>query len=806
MTVAADGTQLADGVHRYEPESPFGETLTEVSASPNDASRAGLEAWAASASPFSEVGTGGPAVDAEAEELAEDIFETLQDEAFEEALTNLVGEVAEQVDQRLVGETGTALAVQRQTLGNSHLAPIGLEAERYLDQLSGALEGVDVASLSEAQLDELLSRYDPDPAGLSPAGEDFIGSIVRKAKSVVNTVKKVAAKVASPLLAPVLKKLRALVQPLLERVLALAINRLPAQFQEPARQLAKRFGILKAEAEDAYEAAAPVVAGSTEALAEDFDAALTEFLLAGNDRIEQGETFGYEDASGAASEDSPLEALTEARQDLADRLRTADADEDLTPAIEQFLPALLPALRVGIQLLGRPKVVSWIAGYVAKAISGWVGPTLAAPLSQAIVDTGLRLATLEQTEPSEAAVDLAPQVLAATVEDTVRNLAEQDEHVFEDEDLLGLALSEAFEAAVAANFPSQLVRPEVQIAPTLGGSFVARASRHPYAYKRFTRTPEVEVTAPIAQAIRTFGGHTLAAALQAHGQSLPMRARVHIYEAMAGTTLPRLAHRERLPGLGPQRRRAYTNLHPLTPEAAGTLLREPKLGVAKPPYYLQSRKRIAIGQRFYYLQPTAPGATGPSPASEAAPGDLLANAPTATSVTINLRRSELVFRLFFSEAHAQAIAAAMARSRSPSPLLRAVVAAYDDASRSLERREGSVRIRKELDEDEARLGAPRQRVAPAVMHPLRRRIDRWARPMLAQWVRARGQEFVRAVQDPRSGVTLTLRLRGVPGLHVLRQAMRGQLGARGLRGVRAGEPFRGAPGGTVVVRPGRDHR
>ena len=799
MTVAADGTQLADGGHRFQPESPFSETLPQAGATPADASRpARLEAWAELSSPFSEVGTGGPSVDAEADELAEDIFETLQDEAFEEALTNLVGELAEQVDQRLAGETGSALAVQRQALGSSYLAPIGLEAERYLDRLTGALEGVDVVSLSEAQLDELLSRHDPDPAGLSPAGEDFLGSIVRKAKGVVNTVRKVAAKVASPLLAPVLKKLRALVQPLLERVLALAINRLPAQFQEPARQLAKRFGILKAEAEDAYEVAAPVVAGNTEALAEDFDAALTEFLLAGDGRVEQSETFGYEDASGVASEDSPLEALTEARQVLADRLQTADAGEDLTPAIEQFLPALLPALRVGIQLLGRPKVVSWIAGYVAKAISGWVGPTLAAPLSQAIVDTGLRLATLEQPEPSEATAELAPQVLTATVEDTVRNLAEQDEHVFEDEDLLGLAVSEAFEAAVAANFPPQLVRPEVQPAPTLGGSFVVRAARRPYAYKRFTRTPEVEVTAPIAQAIRTFGGHTLAAALQAHGQALPMRARVHIYEAMAGTNLPRLAQRERLPGLGPQRRRAYTNLHPLTPEAAGTLLREPKLGVAKPPYYLQSRKRIAIGQRFYYLQPTTPGA--------AAPGDPSANAPTATSVTINLRRSELVFRLFFSEAHAQAIAAAMARARGPAPLLRAVIAGYDDASRSLERRDGSVRIVKELDEDEARLGAPRQRVAPAVVHPLRRRIDGWARPMLAQWVRARGQEFVRAAQDPRSGVTLTLRLRGVPGLHVLRQAMNGQLGVRGLRGVRTGEPFRGAPSGTVVVRPGRDHR
>jgi len=208
------------------------------------------------------------------EHQPEDIFESLQDEAFEETLTNLVGEVADPAAQRLVGESGMGLAVQRQALGTSHLAPIGFEAERYLDQLTSGLERVDVASLSEAQLEEMLSRYDPEPAGHTPAGEEFIGSLVRKAKGVVNVVKNMASKLASPLLGPVLRKLRGLVQPLLNRVLALAINRLPAQFQEPARQLAKRFGILRTEAEDAYEVAAPVAVGNTEELADAFDVAL----------------------------------------------------------------------------------------------------------------------------------------------------------------------------------------------------------------------------------------------------------------------------------------------------------------------------------------------------------------------------------------------------------------------------------------------------------------------------------------------------------------------------------------------------
>jgi hypothetical protein len=122
------------------------------------------------------------------------------------------------------------------------------------------------------------------------------------------------------------------------------------------------------------------------------------------------------------------------------RLAEAQPGEDLTPALEQFLPALLPVLRLALRLAGRPRVVSAIAGYLAPAIKGWVGPTLAAPLSRAIVDTGLRLATLEAPQadaPAQLPQRLAPQVLAATVEDTVRGLAGQDESTFEDEDLPG---------------------------------------------------------------------------------------------------------------------------------------------------------------------------------------------------------------------------------------------------------------------------------------------------------------------------------------------------------------------------------
>ena len=70
-------------------------------------------------------------------------------------------------------------------------------------------------------------------------------------------------------------------------------------------------------------------------------------------------------------------------------------DEDLAPAVEQFVPALLGALKLGISLIGRPKVVGFLAKYLGQLIQKWVGPQDSGALSNAIVDTGLRLVSLE---------------------------------------------------------------------------------------------------------------------------------------------------------------------------------------------------------------------------------------------------------------------------------------------------------------------------------------------------------------------------------------------------------------------------
>ena len=64
------------------------------------------------------------------------------------------------------------------------------------------------------------------------------------------------------------------------------------------------------------------------------------------------------------------------------------------PVVQQFIPAILPLLRIGIRVIGRQRVVNFLASYLARLIQPYVGPAAATTLSRALVDVGLRLITL----------------------------------------------------------------------------------------------------------------------------------------------------------------------------------------------------------------------------------------------------------------------------------------------------------------------------------------------------------------------------------------------------------------------------
>lgn len=806
------------------PETPFAETpfADATGAEAAETTPLGFLPWTETTTPFAELPFGSSEWGGESGEAVAKAFEALRDEQFDETLAELVAETSEAADVRLAGEAPGQLGDQRQQLAEAHLAPVAAEAERCLQRFAEEFQGLDVEAMSPDQLDEVLGRFDPRLGEVSPAGEEFIGGLIKKARNVVSTVVRTAGKVVSalPVLGPILNKLKGLVRPLLKRVLAMAIGKLPPALHAPARALAKRFGIGEVEADQLLEleeedegeafgeemARTPVSAMDPRSLSESFDAALAESVV-GGESLEEGETFGHEERFDAVAEaGTQLEGLAEARSLFAQQLQAAQEGEDLTPAMDQFVPAILPALRLGVRLVGRPKVVNFLSGFLAKLIGRWVGPQLSGPLSSAIVDVGLRVVGLEQGTPGTMEQEAAPMMLAATVEDTVRRLAEQPEAMLEDEQLLQLAVAEAFEASVAANFPSQLVRPDLQIAPTLGGSFVTQHPRQTYAYKKFSRTPEVTVTHAMASAVHSFRGVTLDASIRALGLSLPLKGRVHIYEALPGTTLPRLASLEQIGGSA-HPRGAYGRLHPLTSAAAATLLREPRLGVDVAGRFLTSRHRIAVGQRFFYLEPVdqtvtvAPRRPAPGTAGSAVTGTCDPASPSETRLHVSVRNAEARLTMFFSEADAQRLAVALtARPGSHAPLLKALTTAAFRVSRRLGRTDGAVRMAREDElewfdeaesEDELRrrpLPGRRRPLPGALRGGVRHQVRAQAVRVLAAWAATGSQEFVRAAQDPACGVTVQVHLRGLAVTGSVRQPL--------------ASPGVGAAGG-VTARPGR---
>ena len=190
----------------------------------------------------------------------------------------------------------------------------------------------------------------------------------------------------------------------------------------------------------------------------------------------------------------------------------------------------------------------------------------------------------------------------------MRRLAENEDYVLENEDLTQLAVAEAFSQAVATrHFPPHLVRPGLQQAPSLGGTFVTRRPRRIRTYRKYMPHPADRGHGARCGPLPTFGGRRLAPAAR-RGVSCPFRARSTSTSRLPGTTLPRMVRIDR-GGRGADAATSPPHVHPLTPTAAGLLLRVAGARHAVPAEFLRSRHRIAAGQRFFSSNRlAAPGA------------------------------------------------------------------------------------------------------------------------------------------------------------------------------------------------------
>lgn len=769
---------------RFEPETPFLDTrfVSETWAEREAPVTPALEQqWTQKVeTPFLAEYFGEAPVNLEAQSLEQTLTE-LFDQEFNQAVANLALEAAAQAEHlsRTTGEPATEQMLEE------WLDPLRRATERLFEQAGEAVRQQQLDTLSESEFDSLFEAFAPQPGMVAPEFEDFIKVNWRKIKNIARTAVNLAKKGLSAVtkLSPLgllLNRLGALVRPLLGRVIRFAIGKLPIALQPLAQTLGRRLGILResniGEAEVEYEAPTTPEA---EAIAQEFDVAVATLLFARDETELESFLNETTQETVAQSETSVVAELDAARERFVTQFSQLQNGENSGPVVQQFIPALLPALRIGIRVVGRGRVVNFLAGLLAKLIQRFVGPSAAVPLSRALIDAGLRLLTLEaELEPPPR---LAARAVAATLEDTMRRVAnfgfEQFDQLDENLDqqrLLETVAGEAFFEASIAHFPAQLLDvrrlEERDMYLESPGQQEFWAFRPRPRYKKYTKVFDVKLTPQNAAKIVSFGNETLSAFLRARGGKLPANVKVHLYEAIPGTTLSHISLLEkRVPGLGSGAQQAWSKIHPLTTTAALALGLPAGLSRDVDAQWLQSRQRILVGQRFYYIEIAQ---AGPNVGTQRS---------SQVNVTVDLKSSQVRVNVFFSEADAQRIVAAgpaggaMTAIRFVEGLGSAVFGTIRTGPsrhvRFLREATGEVQGEGFWGKIAAAAG---EKVLQWLLEELAKALLRMLKAALIQYLNGRFGQFAEAVRKPADGVTLTLTFNH-PGLRVLHAVFAGRI-------------------------------
>lgn len=729
--------------------------------------------------PLYESEDGGGLFDPETEDYVAFLNE-LYDEEFDQALSGLVSEAVALYETGFMQEQGDAEAdgIQVERFLTQHLAPLASELELMLDTLATEFGQSDANTLTEAEIDEIVDRYQPT-AQLTPAFEDLFGSLKKAfkkvAKKAVSVAKKGVAAVATGGLSLVFKKLRPLIKPLLKRVVQFAIGKLPPYLRPIARKLARRHPLLREVEEELGVASEAAEMSEVALIQHEFNQQVASLLFASNE-VEMDLELAQILSEEEAPDTYPLAELERAREQFVEHLLQLEEGEE--PNVEEFIPAILPALRIGIRLAGRKRVVNFLAKLVSRLIQRFVGRRYARPLSRAIVDVGLRLLRLEVTE-DEAARATASAV-AATVEDTVRRVAAAPEHVLDDQELLEGFILEAFEQAAAANLPPGLseevyrMRPDLAKARKLGGIWmrIPHGRRRLRKYKKFSRPIAKRIAPHEVAALETFDGIPLGEVLEAQLGIAPgqeVEALVHLYEAVPGTWLPEIARQdESIASVSAAQ--GYRPLHPLSREAAGLLLGDPELGREFDSRQPLDAHSALPGQRFYYLEiPGRRPLTIPGPS-----GRTRVRRPTQVRVILDFPKNEIRLYLFLSEVRAQEIAVKLRQRGHIGLVVTRLRRILERGMRpALAGAYGRLKIVHETVTPDQWTAALR-RLPALVPQSLRGRVTEWAISGLSDHLKQRSEVFIQAAEDSADGVTLVLTLGNPPGFPQLRQALKGK--------------------------------
>lgn len=748
-------------------------------------------------SPFSltyESGANGLSDTPRAEAFVEMLAE-LHDEGFNESLHAIANELEENVLSRFNSETASGEQYSRYAKERTHayLAPLYNEVDAMIDKVSSFLAQNQDATgqIVERFIDELEFDHNGQ---LSPAQEQFFGKVLKKVKNVAKKVKSVAGKFSPVQIA--LDKIKGLIKPLMTKVLNSLIGKLPANLQPVAQTLAKKYLNQEVAVVD------PALAQSRATLAGvDLDAIQREFDLYVSDLVfETGEmesealisNYVYE-SEAVSDEGSSAHTLSDARRRFVTRLREGG---DIKPAIEQFVPAIMGAVKIAISLVGRDRVVKFLSDLVVKLVAKWVPAQTAKPLATSIVDLGLKSMGFEVAERDHD--DLAYEAIANTVEEVVRTIGAEPEMNRIDrmsdteafEHLTEYALP-AFNQAVVNNFPGHFVKRELQPSRDPDVWVLMPRKEQKKSYKKYTKVFQVSITPQISASLKTFGGVPLAQFLKdtlGITSPVPVQARVHIYEAIPGTWLSKISMYERVPGLGSADKSAWTQLHPLTVQAATALLNEPGLGKDVDATLLGSPDKIGVGQRFYYLE--IPGVSVRRPwvvgrthrHKEGHNGTQIIARTSDIQAVINFVRSEIMLNYFFSEADANNVVEKLNRNDWMGAAEGIRTSLRDTLGKILLSKAGSkVKIVHEsvpelymdhIPETEQFAGAIAKVALEKIIEKLAEKFVDAGFAAVKNFFKARAAEFKEALARPEDGVTVRLTWTNVPGMAQIRSVIR----------------------------------
>ncbi|MCC2672020.1 MAG: hypothetical protein K0Q72_4491, partial [Armatimonadetes bacterium] len=654
---------------------------------------------------------------------------------------------------------------------------------------------LDRTNLTQDEVERIVDQY-RSSAELSPRFEGFLGRLKGLVKKGISTAVKYG-------LAGPLGKLLGVLQPyvgkIVKRVIESAIDKLPPNLQPMARTLRDKLPILKELDEGEGPARDEPAAGDVAEIQNEFNQQIANLLFAQTEVEQELEVARALVSEQAGPDTYPVAELGRARERFVANLERLKEGEDPTPHVEEFIPAILPALKLASKFMGgRKGLESKLAGLVGVFIKPLVDAQKRVALSSALAKAGLDLLGLEAAPEDESRA--AASAVASTVEETVRRVSALPEYVLDRPELFEGSALEAFEQAAAANLPPILSEGTYRQRPDLREhrpGFWYRPSRKRYK-KRLGPKVTIRLSPHRAAELETFEGDSVGEFMEEQLGIAPgeeVEARVHLYEAIPGTRLSDIVRGEAfIPQVNGTSGQGL--LHPLTRDAATLLMGEPELGRNAGPGEPGNPHAPQAGQRFYFLEiPGKRPLTVPTPGGRAQ-----VRRRTRSRFVLNFRENKIVVHLFLSEIRAQETAVKL---RQQAHLGLVAARLRRTIERGVQAAFAGNRGRLKLIHEAVTPGRPAEalgRLPAAVLQALQSRLTEWLAQGLADQLKQRAEEFKKAAEDTADGVTLVLTLENPPGFPQLREALKARTVS--LAALKLSE---GAPEVKIQILPGYAH-